>query len=378
MRRTIVHIGKFYPPHPGGIESHVQILASGLSGFFHVQVIAAGEAMSTKVELLDGATITRLPTFGVVASLPLTPTLPLQLMKLDPALLHVHVPNPGAAFAVAIARYRGPLVVTHHADTLGRRLLKKLTNPYVTNMMKRADRIVVTSHRYLESSEELAPFRSKCTVIPLGMNYPEPPASPHSFDPAVLTRFDSPLILSVGRLVPYKGYIGLLRAMQAVNATLLLIGTGPLERDLKSAARNLGVCGKVKFLGWIDDLQPYYRASSLFVLPSITRAEAFGMVQLEAMAVGLPVVNTDIDSGVPEVSLDGITGITVPPADSAALARAINLLLESPGLRQRMGAAARARAFSEFAAGLMVRRTMELYDEVLSTRMQDSLAADAM
>lgn len=374
MRRNIVHIGKFYPPHPGGIETHVQTLVRGLSGSSNVQVLAAGNAIHAKIERLDGATIMRLPTWGVVASLPLTPTLPLELRKLKPSLLHVHVPNPAAAFAVAVTGYRGPLVVTHHADTLGRKLLKKLTAPYVREMMRRADRIIVTSHRYLESSEELAPFKSKCAVIPLGMNYPEPVAS--SLADAIPPSWVPPLILSVGRLVPYKGYICLLQAMQAVNATLLLIGAGPLERDLKSAAQNLGVCGKVKFLGWIDDLQPYYRASSLFVLPSITRAEAFGLVQLEAMAAGLPVINTDIDSGVPEVSPDGITGITVPPGDSAALAQAINTLLETPGLCQRMGAAARARARSEFSADLMIRRTLNVYDEVLAGRTLRSSAAD--
>jgi glycosyltransferase involved in cell wall biosynthesis len=291
-------------------------------------------------------------------------------MKLEPALVHVHVPNPGAAFAVAVTGYRGPLVVTHHADTLGRKSLRKLADPFVREMMSRSDRIIATSHRYLDSSEELAPFRPKCTVIPMGMNFSEPAATPDSHDATIPPGFDSRLILSIGRLVPYKGYIYLLRAMQTVNATLLLIGVGPLEQELKTAAHNYGVGNKIKFLGWVDDLEPYYRASSVFVLPSITRAEAFGLVQLEAMAAGLPVVNTDIDSGVPEVSLDGITGITVPPEDAGSLARAISLLLDAPELRQRMGEAAKARACSEFTADLMVQRTMTLYDEVLAERLQ--------
>ncbi|MFP5249437.1 MAG: glycosyltransferase, partial [Acidobacteriota bacterium] len=265
MRHTIVQIGKFYPPHPGGIETHVQVLVTGLSQSHDVRVLAAGDATHRKIEKLDGASIVRLPTFGVLASQPLTPTLPRELMKFNPALVHVHTPNPGAAFALAVTGYRGPLVVTHHADTLGRKLLKKLTNPWVKEMMRRADRIIATSQRYLESSEELAPFRHKCAVIPLGMDYPEVPAAPDFPDAAKSFGADSRLILSVGRLVPYKGYIYLIRAMQSVNATLVLIGTGPLERDLKAAAQEYGVGDKVSFLGWIDDLLPYYRASSLFV-----------------------------------------------------------------------------------------------------------------
>jgi glycosyltransferase involved in cell wall biosynthesis len=376
MRRMILQIGKFYPPHPGGIETHLQILVTGLSRANDVQVIVAGESIHRTVEQRNGATITRLPTFGTFASLPLTPTLPWHLKKFKPALMHVHVPNPGAAFAITMTGYRGPLVVTHHADTLGRKLLRKLADPHVREMMKRADRIIVTSRRYLESSEELAPFQSKCTVIPLGMTYPQLSVSSDSHHNRIFPGSDSRLILSVGRLVPYKGYIYLIRAMQAVNATLLLIGAGPLERELKEAAQAYGVSDKIRFLGWIDDLQPYYRASSLFVLPSVSRAEAFGLVQLEAMAAGLPVINTDIDSGAPEVSLDGVTGITVQPADAASLARAINMLLDNPALRQTMGRAAKDRAHVHFAADLMIRRTASLYDEILADRMEGPLAAD--
>jgi len=146
------------------------------------------------------------------------------------------------------------------------------------------------------------------------------------------------------------------------------VGTGPLDSALKQSAQHFGVSHKVRFLGRVDDLKKYYRASSIFVLPSISRAEAFGLVQLEAMAAGLPVVNTDLDSGVPEVSLDGITGITVPPEDANSLAQAINTLLEDDALRQRMGDAGKIRAHREFAPGLMVERTMKLYEEVLMER----------
>jgi rhamnosyl/mannosyltransferase len=156
--------------------------------------------------------------------------------------------------------------------------------------------------------------------------------------------------------------------MLRVDATLLLVGTGPLDAALKAAAQDYGVSRKVKFLGRVDDLQKYYRASSVFVLPSNSRAEAFGLVQLEAMAAGLPVINTDLNSGVPEVSLDGVTGITVPPEDSDSLAQAINRLLANAGMRKRMGEAGMVRARREFAPGLMIERTMQLYEEVLLER----------
>jgi glycosyltransferase involved in cell wall biosynthesis len=370
MQGSIVQIGKYYPPHMGGMETHLQNLVSGLSGSEEVRVIVAGDSIRGRVDQLDGAIITRVSTLGVLASMPVTPTLPWELMKVKPALVHVHVPNPAAAFAIVAARYRGPLVIMHQSDTLGRKFLKKLCDPFVNTMMRRADRIIVASQRYLDSSEELAPFKAKCRVIPMGVNIEKEREGTAAESAKIVQEYGPWLVLAVGRLVGYKGFIYLLEAMRMVDATLLLVGTGPLDAELKRAAQGYGVSHKVKFLGKVDDLQRYYRASSVFVLPSISRAEAFGLVQLEAMAAGVPVINTDLNSGVPEVSLDGVTGITVPPKDANSLARAINTLLEDAALRKSMGDAGRSRAHREFAPGLMIERTMKLYEEVLMERQK--------
>ncbi len=368
MQGTIVQIGKFYPPHLGGMETHLRDLVSGLSGREDVRVIVAGDSIRGRLDRMDGAAITRVPTLGVLASMPVTPTLPWELMRAKPALVHVHVPNPAAAFAIVTARYYGPLVIMHQSDTLGRRTLKRIADPFVKAMMRRADRIIVASQRYLDSSEELAPYRAKCRVIPLGINIEKDHENVEAESTKIQREHGPRLVLAVGRLVGYKGFRYLVESMRMVDATLLLVGTGPLDATLKQAAQDLGVSHKVKFLGRVDDLQKYYRASSVFVLPSISRAEAFGLVQLEAMAAGLPVINTDLNSGVPEVSLDGVTGITVPPEDSGSLAQAINRLLADAGMRKRMGEAGRVRARREFAPGLMIERTMRLYEEVLLER----------
>lgn len=369
MQGTIVQIGKYYPPHMGGMETHIRNLVSGLSVSEDVRVIVAGDSIRRRIDKLDGAVITRVPILGVLASMPVTPTLPWELMRLRPALVHVHVPNPAAAFAIVAARYHGPLVIMHQSDTLGRRTLKRLADPFVNAMMRRADRIIVASQRYLSSSEELAPFREKCAVIHMGINIEKEREDIEAESAQVVQQYGQRLVLAVGRLVGYKGFIYLLEAMRTVDATLLLVGTGPLDAALKQSAQDFGVSHKVKFLGKVENLQKYYRASSVFVLPSISRAEAFGLVQLEAMAAGLPVINTDLNSGVPEVSLDGITGITVPPEDANSLAQAINMLLENDALRKRMGEAGRIRAHREFAPGLMIERTMQLYEEVLLERL---------
>lgn len=364
----MLHLGKFYPPHSGGMETHLQNLIRRLAADYAMDVIVANDYPRKQTEKLDGASITRVPSLGTVASMSLTPTLPWELSRCQPDLAHVHMPNPAAAFSLWLARWKGPLVVTHHADILGRPLLHSTVRAFNRNLMGKADRIIVTSRRYLESSAELREYREKCVVIPLGVAKAAfAPCTPR--DAAeVRNKFGERLLLAVGRLVPYKGFEYAIRAMLRVDATLLIVGVGPLEKQLRGLVEALGLTGKVHLAGKVRDLGPYYRAARLFVLPSISRAEAFGIVQLEAMAAGLPVVNTDIDSGAPEVSLHGQTGLTVPPANEQALASAMQLLLNSEYQTRKMGEAARRRAETEYSVEKMVARTAQVYQSVLASR----------
>lgn len=331
-----------------------------------VTAIVANDLRRTQVEFLDGAKITRVATFGAIASMPITPTMAWHIRQSKADIVHLHTPNPGAALALLASGHPGKLIITHHADTLGRKQLRRISDPFVRAAMERASAIIVTSKRYLESSEELASFRDKCRIIPLGIDT-APFANLKTTESAYIrTEYGERLILSVGRLVPYKGFEYLIQSMKNVDGTLLLVGTGYLQRELQRCIQECSVQDKVHLLGHVDDIAPYYRASSIFVLPSITRAEAFGVVQMEAMASGIPIVNTDIPSGVPEVSVHGQTGLTVPPEDPVALAQAINLLLDNDTLRQQLGAAARKRVQDEFSAEKMVERTLKLYEEVMA------------
>jgi rhamnosyl/mannosyltransferase len=234
--------------------------------------------------------------------------------------------------------------------------------------MDRAAAIIVTSNRYMESSEELQPWRHKCRIIPLGIDIQK-----HILVPDMSARvreihkvYGERIIVAVGRLVPYKGFDVLIRAMKAVDAKLLLIGSGPQERQLMELRNSERLQNKIEILSRVEHVAPYYRAADVFVLPSLTRAEAFGLVQVEAMALGLPVVNTYLDSGVPEVSVDGVTGSTVLPGDSVALAHAIQSLLDNPALRNRMGEAAKQRAYAQYTVDHMAQQTTSLYREILS------------
>lgn len=361
MTCRVLHVGKYYPPHKGGMEVYLQQLVSHQSRTMDVTALVANDFRHTLVEPMDGARIVRAASLGVVASMPVTPTMAWHIHQAKPDVIHLHTPNPGAALALLISQRPAKLIITHHADTLGRKHLRQLTDPIVRRVMERAAAIIVTSKRYLESSEELAPFQHKCCIIPLGIDASGLAATDGAVSQQIRAYYGDRLILAVGRLVPYKGFDYLIQSMKNVRATLLLIGTGPMQAEIQACIKKSCVQDKVHMLGHVDDLVPYYKAANMLVMPSITRAEAFGVVQMEAMAAGIPVINTDIPSGVPEVSINGRTGLTVPPNNPQALADAINLLLDDTALRQHFGNAARERVCNQFSVVSMASRTMELY-----------------
>jgi len=364
---SILHLGKFYPPHPGGMETHVRDLAVRQLAMGAVSVVVANSQCRDEHALIEGVSVTRVAKIATIASMPVCPGLIGAIRRHPADLVHLHMPNPGAAFSFLMSGHPGKLVITHHADTLGRKYLRALSNPFVRRAMERAAAVIVTSKRYLDSSEELKPFRNKCRVIPMGIDERALHDSDGRSAAGVPGEPVQPFVLAVGRLVPYKGFDVLIRAMKQVDAVLVLIGTGPQAAELQALVESEGLQQRVKLLGRVDDLARYYRRASLFALPSITRAEAFGIVQLEAMTAGLPVINTDLQSGVPEVSVDGQTGLTVEPGNADALSRAMKLLLENADLREKFGRAAKAAVNSEFTADLMAQRTMALYREVLES-----------
>jgi rhamnosyl/mannosyltransferase len=209
----------------------------------------------------------------------------------------------------------------------------------------------------------LQAFRDRCHVIPYGIDTIQFEHCDPDAVGRIRAQFGERLVLSVGRLVYYKGLEYLIRAMVDVRGKLVIVGDGPLREKLERLAARLGLAGKVFFAGVIDNagVLSYHHAAALFVLASVARSEAFGLVQIEAMAAGLPVVNTSLDSGVPLVSVHQQTGLTVPPADPKALAAAINRLLDDSHLRQQFGQAGVLRARQEFSLDTMLQRTLHLY-----------------
>ncbi len=364
-RPHILQVGKFWPPHYGGIETHLRELCTGLASVVDVDVVVSNVGRHYVQEQDGDMRVTRVPTFARVASAPLSPRM-LGFLRESPAdLVHLHLPNPPAVIAYLLSGHRGKLVVTVHSDIVRQRMMAKLLSPTLSALLRRADAIVSFSPNRLEHSAVLQGFRDKCHVIPHGIPFEQYDEVDRTQIEEIRNRYRKPIVLAVGRLVYYKGFDYLIRAMRQIDAQLLVIGEGPLHQQLVEQVTASGVEDKVSFLGNVTDLRPYYHACDVFALPSIAVSEAFGIVQLEAMACGKPVVNTQLPSGVPWVSQNGITGITVPPCDVDALAEAVSVLLSQPELAARYGRAARRRVEQEFATERMLARTLGLYSRVL-------------
>lgn len=375
-RLRVLQVGKYYPPHPGGMETHLESLCAELKRSVDLEVVvAASNGFETNEELRDGIKLTRAGTLFNLRSAPFCPRMISKIRESTADLVHIHLPNPGAILAYLVSGHHGRLVLTYHSDIIRQKVLSRVFEPVLQHALNRADAIIVSSSNYIDSSYVLPLYRNKCHVIPFGIPV-EPFQHPDIREVARLRRLYGPrIVLGVGRLVYYKGFEHLIDAMQFVDGHLLIVGRGPLHNALRQRAERCGVSNRVTFLTEVQDVIPYYHAADVFVLSSVARSEAFGIVQLEAMACGKPVVNTNLNSGVPSVSLDGVSGVTVPPGDSLELGNAITSLLDNPLRRAAYARAGQLRVNQHFSLQSMARQTLALYDEVMDSQRRSRYAA---
>src|SRR5262245_28862345 len=325
-RFRVVHLGKYYPPSAGGIETHTQTLAraqADLGADVHVVVVnhatlrgrdATFDSLTRTCSTLEAdgpVRVTRVGRWANVAKLDVSPGLAGTLRRLasdPPDVWHLHTPNVTMMLAVLAHPRVRPLVVTHHSDIIRQRMSRFAVRPLEHAVYRRAVRILPTSPAYVEGSSLLKRFADRLTPIPLGLDltpFREPSVAALQHAASFREQFGTPLWLCVGRLIYYKGLHVALAALRDVPGNLLVIGTGPLEADLRRQAAAFGVADRVVWHGTAtaDELVGAYHAATALWFPSTARSEAFGLVQVEAMAAGCPVINTAIaGSGVPWVS----------------------------------------------------------------------------
>ncbi|HEY2157208.1 MAG TPA: glycosyltransferase [Isosphaeraceae bacterium] len=373
-RLRVCHLSKYYPPAPGGIETHVRTLARAQAGLgASVRVLCVHHASSRTVREDDGPVeVVRAGRRASGAKIDYCPGLAAAIAGAEADVLHLQAPNPTMMLALLRARPRVPLVITHQSDVIKQRLRAALFRPIERRIYDRAALVLTSSPPYAAGSGFLRAYTAKARVLPMGIDlapYLDPSPEHLARAAEIRARHAGPIWLGCGRQVYYKGFAHAIRALSRVPGTLLLIGDGPDGPALRAEAESLGLADRVVFLGNLPhylDLIPYYLAAEAFWFPSNARSEAFGLVQVEAMACGLPVINAAIPhSGVAWVSPHEETGLTVPVNDPVALAAAAARLMGEPGLRDRLGAAARERAVREFDHRVMARRSLAIYEGVL-------------
>ncbi|HXF63756.1 MAG TPA: glycosyltransferase [Caldilineaceae bacterium] len=370
----VLHIYKDYAPVMGGIENHIGVLARGLRECgIDAQVLVTNTGPQTERLTLDGVPVTKAGRLLSVSSAPVSAAFYPLLYRMEQGvdIAHAHLPYPPGELAQLFLGRSRRFVITYHSDIVRQRVLGRLYRPFLWQVLRRAHLIAVSTPAYLSSSPFLAAFPEKCRVIPFGIELDQLAGAPAvQVEAAELrARFgERPLLLFVGRLRHYKGLHVLLDAMHQVDAHLLVIGSGPMGEVWQRKAATEGLNGKVTFWGERPDRDKLaaYHAADLFVLPSTNRAEAFGLVLVEAMACGLPVISTELGTGTSFVNQHEQTGLVVPANDAPALAAAINRLLADEPLRRTLGQAAHARAHAVFSKAAMLTRTIAFYQEALS------------
>lgn len=375
----IVQVSPWFYPHLGGVESHVLGLCRELAARGHeVTVVTARHTPSAaERETMDGFEIVRVKPRLVLVRTPVAPRMRAILRSLPADVVHAHLPPPlSAHYAADVAKQRGlPLVITYHCDVeipsvAGSLLEAVYRRSLGESTLRSAAKVIVTTKTYAATSRAI--WRHNPVVIPNAVDV-------HRFHPdldgrEVRARLklhpDRPVVLLVGRIVPHKGVEHFIEAARSLpGVELLVAGEGSSLESMEHLARSLGVQDRIRFLGRVsqENLPKLYAACDVFVLPSVSRLEAFGIVALEAMASAKPVVVADIP-GVREVIDDGRDGLLADPVNPQDLAAKIERLLADPALRAEMGKRGREKVLASFTQERVADQVLEVYRSVLDAR----------
>ena len=368
----VLHIGKFYSPIEGGIESINRFVVESLRKY-QQRILSFNDENRSSEEDIDGIPVVRASTKGVFASQPISMKYYWELRRnirlFNPDVVHFHYPNPlGALYLNMLIGKKRKLVVHWHSDVVAQKFLHRFISPIEHRLLKRADVIIATSPNYAESSEALQRYKDKVAIIPCSIN--ENKFQLRDGDESKITALKSkygnkPILLFVGRHVEYKGLEYLLEAEKYIKheCVLLIGGQGPQTSLLKNRFHS----SRIHWLGRLNDeeLSIYYHAATIFTFPSITKNEAFGVALAEAMYCSTPPVTYTIDgSGVNWVSVNDITGLEVENRNIKAYASAIDTLLEDKNLLNRLAANSQKRVRDMFTGHIVSEQYKRLYQSL--------------
>lgn len=367
----VLHVSKAFFPLMGGIEQVVYQIASGLKQSVNFIVLTTRNSKGKPYEIMDGITIRRTLAICELFSMPIALLYPFWFWyyarKVD--VVDYHYPFPMIDFLVSIYFPKKTKLVVHwHSEIVAQKKIAKFLQPFFHRTLKKADKIIVATPIHLKESKLLQPFVDKCEVIPFGINvdFWQHKTAQEKTQIAHIVDEHGQFILAIGRLVPYKGFEVLLRALKP-GMKLIIIGTGVLEEKLKNLSQALQLTQQVIFLGSQSSaqLKNYLNACYLLAFPSVTTNEAFGMVQLEAMACAKPIVNTLLDSAVPWVARNEIEALSVKPNDVIALSQALQHLLQDKALAKQLGENGLKRVRDLFSQTVFCEKTFQIYQQAV-------------
>ena len=346
----------------------MEMLCRASAGLVDSHVLAMHTESSTIEEDVDGVHVVRVGTVAAAGSVHIAPSMARWMRRIPADLMILHEPNPWALLSWQLARPRMPLFLWYHSDVVRPALQYALFYaPLARPVYRTARRIIVSSPPLGERASVLRDYRDRIRVVPFAIEPGPWRASAEQLAAAAATVTDvgGPFVLFVGRHVAYKGVDVLLRALAGTDVRCVVAGDGPKRREWQQMTTSLALDGRVTFTGDIspDRLKVLMHAAVALVLPSTTRAEAFGYVQLEAMAAGKPVIATDVPSGVSWVTEHGRTGLIVPAGDAGRLRAAMQQLMANPQQAASLGAEGRRRVEEEFTMERLRERLRVLYEE---------------
>ena len=364
----VLQLGKFYPIR-GGVEKVMEMLTEGLSarGMDCDMLCASfdGKKELQVIPLNEHGRIIVVPTLLKAAGTMIAPKMIgwLRKHKDDYDIIHIHHPDPMAALTLRLSGFHGRVILHWHSDILSQRFFLFFYKPLQNWLIRRAEKIVGTTPVYVRESPHLQHAQDKCTYVPIGIDglLPDPKRIGE-----LRTQFPGQkLILSIGRLIPYKGYPYLIDAMALLpeHYRLVIGGTGPLREQLEAQIQQLNLQNRISLIGYVPDadLPSWFGACDCFVLTSTMKTEAFGIVQIEAMSCHKPVVATRIpQSGVSWVNEDGVSGRNVTPGKPEEYAAAIQEVTENAA---KFGESAYLRFLNCFTREQMILKIKELYED---------------
>lgn len=365
----ILHFYKTsFPDTKGGVEQAINQIAKGANRLgVKTDVLSLTPDRAPRTIEIDGYLAHRAQLDLQIASTGFSFSAFLRFAQLanQADVIHYHFPWPFMDVVHFATRIKKPTVVTYHSDIIRQKNLLKLYRPLMWKFLESMDHIVATSPNYLSTSDVVSRYPEKTSLIPIGLDkatYPQPRPELLQF---WQKKFGPKFFLFVGEIRYYKGLHILMEAARGTDYPIVIVGAGPIERQIKAQAAQLGQ-RNIHFLGRLPDEDKVALLMLCYgvLFPSHLRSEAFGIFLLEGAMYGKPMISSEIGTGTSFINIADETGLVVPPSDPVALRQAMQYLWEHPEQAAEMGRRAENRYWKNFTADQMVGDYVNLYSKL--------------